>query len=73
MTLGSPYFYTWILYYDYFTDPKLFDVGKALFIGQIINEENTMGPFVVSTGYGPESLLTSRVPNLQFDDTVVDI
>jgi hypothetical protein len=43
------------------------DVFKRVFVGHIIGQNNSMGAFIVSLGYGSETLLTGGVPNLQLD------
>ena len=47
-------------------DPVL-DIVKTLLIGDVIHQHDPHCPPVVGRGDGPESLLASRVPYLQFD------
>ncbi len=57
----------------YLIDPEFFDVSEALVIGEVVYEENAVCAFVVGTSDGPESLLPSSVPDLQLDNTVINI
>lgn len=57
----------------YFVDPELLNIGECLIVSKVIHEEDSMGSFVISTCNGSEPLLSSCVPNLQFDYVIVNI
>jgi len=49
------------------------DVVKALRVGYVIHEEDAIGAPVVTGGDRVETLLTSRVPDLQFDFLALEL
>jgi len=46
--------------------PKLADIFKAEGVCEIKYKQNALAASVVSTCYGPETLLACRIPNLEF-------
>lgn len=56
----------------YFSDPKGGNVSEAFFLGDIVDNHDSMSPFVVSPSDGPKPLLASCIPDLQFDNIAVD-
>jgi hypothetical protein len=53
-------------------NPEFFNIGKALIVGQVIHQKNTMSTLVISTRNGPKPLLTGSVPYLQLNNTAID-
>jgi hypothetical protein len=51
----------------YFVHPKLANVLKADWVGEIEDEEYTLTASVIGTCDGPEALLPSSVPYLKFN------
>ena len=43
------------------------DLGERFSISDIVGDNNTVGTLIITAGDGLESLLTSGIPNLQFD------
>ena len=56
----------------YLFHPEFLNICKALFVGNIVDHDDTLCSSIVSACNGSELLLPSGVPNLQFDDTTVD-
>merc|ERR1719401_2145346 len=54
-----------------FVEP-IVNVCKRLAIAGVVDQDYAICATVVSTGDRPETLLSSRVPNLQFDGFVLD-
>ena len=49
-----------------FSEP-VFDILKGLSVGDVVNENNSVGAFVVRGGDGFKSLLSGSVPYLELD------
>lgn len=55
----------------YLTKPEFFNIFKTFFLGNIIYNNNSMCSFIIGPSDGPESLLPSGIPDLQFDDITI--
>lgn len=53
--------------------PEFLHIIESLLHGHVVGHEDAMGALVVGAGDCAETLLTSGVPNLQFDDAVGDL
>ena len=56
-----------------FFEPVVLNALEGLVVMQVKCYDDTLGVFVVSAGYGSKPLLTGRVPNLQLDQSFVDL
>ena len=56
----------------YLEKPELLDILEAVFLGDIVDHDDGMRPFVVGSRDGAKPLLPSRIPDLQLDDIPVD-
>lgn len=52
--------------------PELLDVLQGFAYTKIEDEDDTLSAFIIGTGYGTETFLTSSVPNLQLHWGVIE-
>lgn len=52
---------------SYLSEPEEVDILKGLFFGDVVDDDDGVRSFVVSSGNGPEPLLACSVPNLKLD------
>lgn len=55
-----------------FSQP-VFNVLEGLAVGDVVNQDDSVGTLVVGGGNGFESLLSSGVPDLEFDGAAVQV
>eukprot|EP00658_Telonema_sp_P-2_P007114 TRINITY_DN12651_c0_g1_i2.p1 TRINITY_DN12651_c0_g1~~TRINITY_DN12651_c0_g1_i2.p1 ORF type:complete len:125 (-),score=8.68 TRINITY_DN12651_c0_g1_i2:128-502(-) len=51
----------------------LLDIGVRVTIGHIVHDDDTVRATVITTGDGPEPLLSRGVPNLKLDGLIVEL
>ncbi len=59
--------------FSYLLEPVVFYAFKRLVVVQIKGYDDPLGTLIVRTGDGPESFLSSCVPDLQLNQGVIDI
>ena len=59
------------LFFIYLIYPELLNISECLLICQIIDQKNTMSSFIIRTRDSSKSLLSSRIPYLQFYNIVI--
>ena len=69
---GRHIFRSSLLATSYLSEPEAFDVFEALLFGDVVDDDDGVGTFVICAGYGSEALLACGVPYLEFDDVALD-
>jgi hypothetical protein len=67
------YLYPLLAIFFYLLQPVIFNAFKRFVVLQIKGYYDPLGTFIVRTGNGPELFLSSGVPDLQFDEGIIDI
>jgi hypothetical protein len=73
LVANKRYLHSLLAIFFYLLQPVIFNAFKRLVVVQIKCYNDPLGTFIVRTGDGPELFLSSGVPDLQFDEGIIDI